>query len=151
MSEQGTLVFDVNFFARLREINPECELHSLISLSFDAIGYGDEQQIQLMNYCECLSNNLRWHNVSDEKALEFVYAYRGTLDLAKIYDDPTDIKLLVFAKQSARSLLLSCDSRLLRLSEDQNVPHHCFKAAIGYANDQWENGIFEDPTSTLLL
>jgi hypothetical protein len=50
----------------------------------------------------------------------------------------------VFAVGHAGSILLTCDTRLLRVAASYDVQRACFKTAIAYANQCFGNGVFDD-------
>ncbi len=145
MTESPSWVaIDTNVFARLRAIDVECSLTSLLVQAHGEIGVGDHQQLAMMDYCQCVRDDLQDHGVTDESTIEFMLAYQGQYSLPRIAKDPVDLKLVVFVKQAERATLVTCDRRLLGLCEEQALKHLCFKAAMNNVH-QAVGGLFNDP------
>lgn len=143
-AEPGRLVIvDVNIFENLRRIDSDCELVDLVCGCYQGQGMGDGPQLGLVDYCEGAASKIACVRISDETIAEFVFAHEGP-DLRKTFKDPVDIKLLAFAASLPDCVLLTCDTKLLATAAQYEIQRACFKAAIAYANECLQNGIFED-------
>jgi hypothetical protein len=137
------VVVDTNVFAWLQRIDDECGLIDLICDAYSGRGVADHGQLAIMDYCLRLSSHLKHHDVTDEQVIAFTLDYLGRFNLSRINDDPVDLKLVVFAIEHKGSWLLTCETKLLQLSEEQGVHHACFKAAIHNLHT-CVGGIFND-------
>lgn len=143
--ETGRLVIiDVNIFANLQRINPDCELLDLICDCYQGHGVGDGAQLGVIDYCESAVAKIECVRISDESIAEFLFAHNGP-DLRKRFTDPVDVKLLAFAVSLPDCILLTCDRKLLETAAEYDVERACFKAAIAYANRRLGNAIVEEP------
>ena len=139
------VVFDTNFFGWLSKIDANCELVDLICDVFNGNGIADHCQLAKMDYCPGLSQILSHHNITDEQTIAFLISYKGRLNLQRVHnDDPTDLKLVVFTAQNQDSVLLTCETILLQLSDELGLHHWCLKATI-HRIDQDTGGLFDQP------
>ncbi len=144
MRESRLIVFDTNFFESLSWIDADCALIDLLCDAFAGQGVADHDQLAKMDYCLGLPAKLAHHDITDEQVAEFIFQYRGALNLQRILKDPSDLKLVVCVIQNPGSVLLTNDWLLLRLSDQEHLEHWCFKATI----DQFDRaigGLFKDP------
>ncbi len=145
MRKGRLVVFDTNFFGWLNQIDAHCELVDLICDVFDGDGVADHSQLLKMDYCPGLIRILSHHRVTDEQVALLLMTYKGPLKLEIIHnDDPTDLKLIVFAAQNKGSTLLTCEGALLQLSDELDLNHWCLKAVI-HRVDQDTGGFFDQP------
>jgi hypothetical protein len=135
------LVIDTNFFGNLHEIDADCGLIDLLCDAYQRCGIADHHQLREMDYCDCLSSKLNHHNISDEQVAKFVMGYKGRICLEHIARDPVDLKLVVFVLHNQSSVFLTCEAKLLQLSQELNLDHSCFKAALHYMSER-VGGIF---------
>ena len=139
------VVIDVNIFQNLHTINADCDLLDLICDCHEGQEkIGDRAQLDMLDYCEEASAQIEDHGVSDEAIAEFTLAHEGE-DLDHYFKDASDLKLLVFAVRNARSVLFTCDKRILIIAGHYAVERACFKAAIEHADRRLDGGIFQDP------
>jgi hypothetical protein len=143
MPVEQAVVIDTNFFGLLNRIDSDCELIDLICESYSSKGFADQDQLAMMDYCQDLKSKLQHHGVSDEEVSEFIFNYSGKMNLARINEDPVDLKLIVFTKNHGSASFLTCEAKLLELCEEQNIRHSCFKATLHHL-DGCVGGIFND-------
>jgi len=137
------VVFDTNFLGNLHKVNADCGLVDFLCDLYDSKGIADHQQLKDMDYCNCLTNKLTHHGITDEQVLAFIINYRGNTNLEHIASDPVDLRLIVFVKENGVSVFLTCEAKLLQLSKELGLNHWCFKAAIHQLDTQF-GGIFSE-------
>ncbi len=139
------VVIDVNIFQNLRTINADCDLLGLICDCHEGQGkIGDRMQLDKLDYCQAAAASFEDHGISDEAVIKFALAHEGE-DLGNYFKDGSDLKLLVFAARNARSVLLTCDKRILIIAGRYAIERACFKAAIEHADRDLDGGITQDP------
>jgi len=143
------LFFDASFLSQLYRIDKSCELIEYFKLfANDANCVVDEHQYE---HSPCNSFETQFvflnHLISDEEILEKAISSENIdKDLEKIFRDPVDVKIFIWALSSNDILILTCDRNLLLLCKDYDIYHTCFKNAIKIL-DHWMNGAIEEDST----
>ena len=133
---------DACFVSQMKRIDDTCELIEYVSEITNAEScVVDKQQYQktrCKNYsppCQMLGDL-----ISDEKVIEFAHSSsKINDDLEKVYTDPVDAKIFVWACTVDKVIVWSCDKNLLSLCNSYKILHGCFKSAIKFM-DSWLGG-----------
>ncbi len=146
MPSTRTAIIDTNFIQRAYKVDPSCDLLELICDAYSAQGIVDHAQVAKISYCDNLTERFADHRVTDEQVAEFMLSYQGQFKLDRVVRDPVDLKLVVFAMQHIENCtFLTCEARLLELSEQQGIGRACFKAALHQLDEQI-GGLFDGAT-----
>jgi predicted nucleic acid-binding protein len=146
MTDLRRVVFDTNVFSLLQKVDGCCGLVELLCDNYQGKGYADHSQLAKMDYCLDLKNKLGEVIISDEEVAMFIFGYQGKLSLMRINSDPSDLKLVLFAKNGANAVFLTGERKLLQLSDELGIEHWCFKAALHQLDKALGQGaIFDDP------
>jgi hypothetical protein len=123
---------------RLCKVDPDCELMGLMVDAFGGRVVMDKEQLSKIDCCQ---NTSPWFcSTSDEEVAGYILNAPPDLQpkIKKIAPDPADLRLLFFCVQNkGKSVLIACDKALLYAAHGYDVPHYCFKAAAGYANQEF--------------
>jgi len=136
------LFFDSSFVSRLYRVDNTCELLEYFQLYAD----GAECVIEHIQYSQSPCNHfnapfrLLREFITDEEIIEkAISSERINKDLSKIYGDPVDVKIFIWAENTDNVLVLTCDKNLLKLCQEYDICHSCFKNAIVIL-DNWMEG-----------
>lgn len=123
---------------RLCKVDPDCGLMGLMVDAFGGRVVMDEMQLSKIDCCQ--NESPLYCETSDEDVAEYILNATPELQprIKKIAEDPADLRLLFFCVQKkGKSILLACDKALLYAADGYGVPHYCFKAAAGYADQKF--------------
>jgi len=143
------VIIDTCFLSCLHNCDPQCELLEIVIDHYGQRGIGDWRQLQLCTYCqEAIENHLNDHGISDEAVTLWMAAQPPDRydRLARLAEDPADLKLLVYAVNN-HGILLSCDGLLLQCCHLYDVPHRCLKAVMMEVDRGWGGSLLEGYSS----
>lgn len=127
---------------RLCKVDPDCGLMGLMVDSFNGSHFVmDQEQLSKIDCCQKVSP--LFCTTSDEDIAAFILNSPSELvpKIKRIAADLADLRLLLFCIQNAgKSVLIACDKGLLYAAHAYGVPHYCFRAAAGYADQVFDGG-----------
>ena len=143
------ILLDACFIARLRQLDPSCEL---IEFFGESIG-GATCVIEDEQYgrAPCNHYNAPCEKLADifshETAMmEGKKAVQDGIDFTRITRDPADVVIFLWARWSENGAVWTADKNLLKLLKEHDLPRCCFKAAVKMLNDWLNGGLSTDPS-----
>lgn len=140
------IVLDSSFIARLNRIDKTCELLEYFKFFGESVECVIEKYQYSQSPCNHFDPSFRFLKefITDEEVIENAILNQSlNQDLSKIYGDPVDVKIFIWALISNNVLVFACDKNLLKLCQEHNINHSCFKNAIMMLNNQLNDDIFK--------
>nr|VFK29513.1 MAG: hypothetical protein BECKMB1821I_GA0114274_101039 [Candidatus Kentron sp. MB]VFK74812.1 MAG: hypothetical protein BECKMB1821H_GA0114242_101039 [Candidatus Kentron sp. MB] len=141
------LILDANIISRIRRVDHDCSL-----LNFFSVAYGLDCAYHRQQYLEtpcsmvlqkpdCKDLRKRQHG---EHVIDFANKYKK--EISKITRDLADVEILCFAHDNEGSIILTCDSNLLKVYCMRSTWNrtYLFQSCFETIDDDLDGGLFSD-------